>query len=197
MKTFEKIFDKVCFILEKFLFYFVSILVLAITFIVSAEIISRNLFRHSFIIVEELSMIMLAWIAAYSSGYAVHRRAHVGVDALYAKFSPKVRLVLYTLTYVVCTIFMVYIVVTSFGFAKMQMKIPLTQSRIPRGWIYYGLPTGGIFTIFFLIADLIETLVFKRDRSIRTQQDVTVEQIENYEMDEELLETMKNEEVTK
>lgn len=197
MKTFEKVFDIVCNIVEKFLFYFVSILIVTISAIVCAEIIARNLFNHSFVIVEELSMIMLAWIAAFSCGYAVRRRAHVSVDALYAKFPKQVKYALYTITYVGMLIFMIYIVDASFGFAKMQMKIPLTQSRIPRGVISYGLPYGGIFTVFFLAADLVETLILKRDRSIRTSIEVTEEEIENAEIDEDALRAMKNEEVAK
>lgn len=197
MKMFEKVFDTICLILEKFLFYFVSILIVTISGIVCAEIIARNLFNHSFVIVEELSMIMLAWIAAFSCGYAVRRRAHVSVDALYAKFPRKVKYALYIVTYVGMLIFMIYIVNSSFGFAKIQMKIPLTQSRIPRGVIYYGLPLGGIFTVFFLFADLVETLVLKRDRSIRTSTEMAEDELKNATIDEEILKTMKSEEVEK
>lgn len=178
MQKFVKVFDGICTCIEKFLFYFVSVLIVAISTLVSAEIISRNIFNHSFVIVEELSMIMLAWIAAYSCAYTLRKRGHVVVDGIFAKFSKKGRLILYTITYVGCMIFMIYIVASSFKFAKLQMKIPMTLSRIPRGWIYWGLPTGGCFTIFFFITDLIETLIFKRERSILTSMEVTLAQVE-------------------
>jgi TRAP-type C4-dicarboxylate transport system permease small subunit len=54
----------------------------------------------------------------------------------------------------------------------MQMRTPLVQSRLPRGLISMGLPVGSCFIIFFLITDLIETLVLKRRRSLMSQEEL-------------------------
>jgi TRAP-type C4-dicarboxylate transport system permease small subunit len=48
----------------------------------------------------------------------------------------------------------------------------MIQSRLPRGLINMGLPVGGCFIIFFLVTDLIETLVLKRRRSLMTQEEL-------------------------
>lgn len=57
-------------------------------------------------------------------------------------------------------------------------KIPLTITRLPKNVIYIWLPVGAVFMIFFIICDLIETLVFKDPASLMTAEEKQAQEIE-------------------
>jgi TRAP-type C4-dicarboxylate transport system permease small subunit len=169
--AFEKIFDRITNIVETIVFIISSILIMGVSLLICVEMIMRNL-GHSLIMVEELSLIGLGWISFFAGAYCFRKKGHVLVDFIYAKFPQKVKVALYTITYMVGIIFMVRIAFESRLFAIMQMRTPLIQSRLPRGLISMGLPVGSCFIIFFLITDLIETLILKRRRSLMSQEEL-------------------------
>jgi TRAP-type C4-dicarboxylate transport system permease small subunit len=171
VETFEKIFDKVANIVETIVFVISATLIMGVSLLICVEMLMRNLGR-SLIMVEELSLIGLGWISFFSGAYCFRKKGHVLVDFIYAKFPQKTKLALYTVTYTVGIIFMARIAYESRLFAIMQMRTPLIQSRLPRGFISMGLPFGSCFIIFFLITDLIETLVLKRRRSLMSQEEL-------------------------
>lgn len=181
MKRFQNIFNLILDSMEKALFYFVSVLIVLVSSIVCIEIISRNIFQFSFVMVEELTMILLGWIAYFSAAYTVRKRGHVTVDFLYEKLNFSTRKIFHVVTSIAIIIFMAYILFASWDYMQMQMKVPLTQSRIPRGYIAMGLPFGTILIIFFTIADLIETLIFQKKDSLYTSIEKVAEELEQNE----------------
>lgn len=190
MKRFENAFDLIVDFVEKFVFIIAATLIIIVSTVVSAELISRNL-GHSFIIVEELSMILLGWISFFSAAYAFRKRAHVVVDFIYAKFGTKTKVVLYTVTYIFALVFMVYIIDASIKIAVIQMNIPMTLSGLPRGLIYWGLPIGGCFIVFFIITDLIESLILKRKESLLTEEEKYTQDIEDSKDNQEVKEFLE------
>lgn len=185
MKRWENTFDVIADIVENVVFFIAAILIIIVSTIVSVELISRNL-GHSFVIVEELSMILLGWISFFAAAYAFRKRAHVVVDFIYAKFRTKTKIILYALTYIFALVFMIYIIIASTKIALVQMNIPMTLSRLPRGMIYWGLPVGGSFIVFFIITDLIETLIFKRKDSLLTEEEKYVQDLEESKDEEDI-----------
>lgn len=146
--------------------------------LVSAELLLRNVFSYSLKIVEECSFIMLSYISYMSAAYAFRKKAHVAVDFLYGKMNDRLRTVLYALTYAGSIIFLVFVVKMGYEFARSAAKIPLTISRIPKFYIYIWLPVGAVFMIFFIVCDLIETLVMKDRTSLMTTEERQVQEIE-------------------
>ena len=93
--TFKDIFEKIAWIVERIVFWFCTFLLLGITAIVCLEIFSRNIVGHSFIWVEEISMIMLGWLAYISAAYTVRKKGHVALEFLYKKFPMPARKALF------------------------------------------------------------------------------------------------------
>ena len=93
--TFKDIFEKIAWIVERIVFWFCTFLLLGITAIVCLEILSRNIVGHSFIWVEEISMIMLGWLAYISAAYTVRKKGHVALEFLYKKFPMPARKALF------------------------------------------------------------------------------------------------------
>ena len=113
-----------------------------------------------------------------SAAYAFHRRAHVAVEFVYGKLPNVARKVLYICTYVGSLIFLVFVTKIGFEFAMSAGKIPLTITRLPKNVIYIWLPVGAVFMIFFIICDLIETLVFKDPASLMPAEEKQAQEIE-------------------
>lgn len=173
----KSIFDAVVGFFETIVFVVAAICIIVLAALVSAEIIMRNL-GHSMVIIEELCFIVLGWTAFLSAAYTFRRRGHISIDFFYGKLPLTWRKIIYAVTYAGIIVFFVYIAYKGWGIANRQMMIPLTQSRLPRGLIFWGLPVGTIFCIFFMLADLAETFVFGNTASLTTQEEKQVEEIE-------------------
>lgn len=162
-----------------------ALMLLALAALVSTELICRNFFNYSLKIVEECSFIMLSYISYISAAYTFHRRSHVAVEFLYGKMPMVARRTLYTITYAGCIVFLGYVTKVGFAFAKSAGKIPLTITRLPKTWMYIWLPIGAILMIFFIVCDLVETLIFKDPTSLKTAEERQVEEIEEMLAEEE------------
>ncbi|NBK91991.1 TRAP transporter small permease subunit [bacterium 1XD21-13] len=174
----KKMYYKVVKVIETAVWGSAAIMLLALATLVSVELICRNFFDFSLKIVEECSFIMLSYISYLSAAYAFHRRAHVAVEFVYGKLPNVARKVLYICTYVGSLIFLVFVTKIGFEFAMSAGKIPLTITRLPKNVIYIWLPVGAIFMMFFIICDLIETLVFKDPTSLMTAEEKQAQEIE-------------------
>ncbi len=164
--TFKDIFEKIAWVVERIVFWFCTFLLLGITAIVCLEILSRNIVGHSFIWVEEISMIMLGWLAYISAAYTVRKKGHVALEFLYKKFPMPARKALFVIFTLGMIAFFAFIFTSGVGNAKMLSRIPLTQTRLPRGLIYSGLPVGCVLMIYFFIVDFVETIFFKQTDSL-------------------------------
>ncbi len=182
MHSFKSVMNFVLNGLEDLVFTISAILIIVLASLVSAEIILRNL-GYSMVITEEICFIFLGWTAFLAASYTFRKRGHVSVDFFYGKMSMKWRKILYAATYIGTIVFLAFIVYKGWGIAMRQMKIPLTQSRLPRGLIFWGLPVGCSISIVFLVGDLIETFLFGNDASLTTQEERQLKEIEDNRAD--------------
>ena len=173
----KSVFDSVVGFVETLVFVVSAVCIIVLAALVCAEIVMRNLGR-SMVVVEELCFILLGWTAFLSAAYTFRRRGHISIDFFYGKLPMAWRKIVYAAVYLGIIVFFVYIVHKGWGIAGRQMRIPLTQSRLPRGLIFWGLPVGTIFSIFFMLADMVETFVFGNTASLTTQEEKQVEEIE-------------------
>lgn len=171
--SFEQLFENIALVIERILFYVCSVAMVAVSSVVCLEIFSRNLFGHSFIWVEEFSLIMLGWVAFLSAAYTVRKKGHVGLEFLYKKFPMKLRKVLYVLCTLGMIAFFAFIFASSLKNCRMQMKIPFTQTRLPRGLMFMGLPVGCILMIYFFIVEFVETLFFGNQSALMVSDELT------------------------
>ncbi len=82
-----------------------SFLVMVLVSIVGYEIVSRVMFNNPTRWVHELSGFFLLACAMLGGGYALLHKAHVNVDILYSRFSPRIRAIIDLLTYMVFFLF--------------------------------------------------------------------------------------------
>ena len=72
--TFKEIFEKIAYIIEQALLIINSAALVAVSTVVFAEILSRNVFGYSFIWVEEFTLIVFGWLAFLSAAYTLRKK---------------------------------------------------------------------------------------------------------------------------
>ncbi|MFM2480471.1 TRAP transporter small permease subunit [Celerinatantimonas sp. YJH-8] len=85
----------------------IPLLMPCITFVIIFDVISRYFFNHPTIWAYDVSLFLFGYLAALGGAYAQQKRAHINVDILYLKVSPRTRQIFNTLTYLLATYFVV------------------------------------------------------------------------------------------
>lgn len=83
--------------------------------IVAFEVFSRYVLGSPTIWAYDLSLFLFGYITALGGAYAQQKRAHINVDILYLKVSPKAKSVFNLLGYVLAIFFLIIIVKVSTG----------------------------------------------------------------------------------
>lgn len=170
--TFKEIFEKIAYIIEQALLIINSAALVAVSTVVFAEILSRNVFGYSFIWVEEFTLIVFGWLAFLSAAYTLRKKGHVALEFLYKKFPMNLRKGLYVFFTIGMCLFFVYIFKSGLDNCRLQMKIPMTHTHIPRGWMYMGLPVGSILMTYFSIVEFVETIFWKDETAIKISEEL-------------------------
>lgn len=141
LKDFETHISAVCFIV--------------IGVMLTVQVISRYVFRHSFVVFEEVATQLYVLMTYTGIAAAVTKRKHLSITALPDALPFKARKVLLILENVIFMVFCAWITppflkyITSLGNAKLDV------SRIPVKYFYYIIPVCMLLTIVRLIQDSI------------------------------------------
>ncbi len=131
---------------------YISVLIIAIaTLFITAEIIARLFFNHSFQIVIQFGGYSLFIITFLSAGWVLRENAHVVVDFFVSKFQDTVRrnldLVVFFMSFILCCF--LFFESTQYAISALQrghmttypLKIPTFYLLIvmPIGWLTLGI----------------------------------------------------------
>jgi len=86
-----------------------------LAFIVAFEVFSRYILDSPTIWAFDLSLFLFGYIAALGGAYAQQKRAHINVDILYNRMTPKTRSVFNLVTYSLGIFFLLIIISMSLG----------------------------------------------------------------------------------
>lgn len=125
---------------------------------VTTQIIMRNIVGKSITAIEELVIILLTWLAATASVYALQKKSHVSVDYFVGKFSINKQKYIYIITCALLTVVCTFTGYYGLTLAKKQMIIPLAVTGWPRGILYLALPVGYFPMALVFIENIYFTL---------------------------------------
>lgn len=126
---------------------------------VSFQIISRVFTGRSFVIIEELSIFLLAWCTFLSAAYAAKKKAHIKIDFFVEKiFTENGRKILNLILNIVLLLVISYLIIISFSFVGRQMKVSMAVLPIKKGLMYLSFPVGMLFLVIFLLEDILLSL---------------------------------------
>lgn len=104
-----------------------SYLMPVLAFVVAFEVFSRYFLNKPTIWAYDLSLFLFGYIAALGGAYAQQQRAHINVDILYNKVSPRVRNIFNMLSFTLAIFFVLIICKMSIG--KFEEAIEFNYRR--------------------------------------------------------------------
>jgi TRAP-type mannitol/chloroaromatic compound transport system permease small subunit len=142
----------------------VSWLILIIMAVLLIEVALRFLFNAPTIWIHELCMHLFGFFSVLAGAYVLLHKQHVKIDIIYLQFSPRVRAVIDTVTYMV---FFMYIgAMLYYGTSLAIRAVQLNQTVSPSPWgspiwpLKIALPVAALLLLLQGLADFIRTVNF-------------------------------------
>ncbi len=165
-----KIIDKILELIEKIASALAALLLIAMLFALSVQVISRTIFNTGFAWTEESARYMMVIMVFIGAIVCTKQGIHVAVDAL-EEFLPKLTPVLKIIQTI---IFLVYCgVILKFGLEILPTAAVQTSPnmKIPMSYIYVVFPIVTVFIAIYSIRHLIG--VFRKENYGVVKDEVT------------------------
>ncbi len=137
------------------------VLMSAIVIDVTWQIFTRFILRDPSSFTEELAGFLLVWIGLLGASYALHTRAHLGIDILVAKLDGLKKQFAEVLVYSVVLLFALFILLIG-GLKLVKLTYVLNQISpaigIPMWYIYLALPLTGMLMMFYSLVFIVDAL---------------------------------------
>ncbi len=105
---------------------------------------------------EEVSLILMVWLAMLGSGLAVRAGEHLSVDVVTRQLPKRLQKGLERLVWLVVAAFGGYLVVYGFELASRTMLQTFSATQLPVGWMYSGIPVGGVLIALYSVRNLFQ-----------------------------------------
>jgi len=108
------------------------IICLGIMFLIGAlEVVSRNLFDHSFIWSQELIVLFLVWEVFMAAAHIYNKGSLINVDFLYTHLKPRGKAVVDVLVDIITAVVLLVLIYFGWQYQTVQAKFLTNALRIP------------------------------------------------------------------
>lgn len=135
---------------------------LAIVLIVSADVISRNVFKYSILWVQETSLLLIVWMTFLSMALGSEKDLHIGIEIFYKLLPASVQKVVQTLNRIIIIVIGIFLGIYGWRLSMSTWKSTLAVTKLPAGMLYLMIPAGGWTMSFFMILDLLGFKEYKK-----------------------------------
>ncbi len=169
----EKLTKGITKILSFILIVLMAVMVLDVTW----QVITRFIMKNPSSFTEELAGFLLIWIGLLGASYALHTRAHLGIDVLTFKLIGVKKQAVEILIYTIVLLFAFFVMVIG-GFRLVNLTFTLNQISpamgLKMGYVYLVIPVTGILFIYYSI-DFIVQAIKKKPSVVEKQHVSTVD----------------------
>ena len=139
----------------------VALLLLGIVAIISWQVIARYLPgirvpRWT----EEISLILMVWLSMLGSGLAVRAGEHLAIDIVIRQFPRGFRRTFMRFIWLLVAGFGLYLAWYGYELAQRTMSQTFSATKLPIGWMYLGLPLGGVLIVLYALRNAINQAEF-------------------------------------
>lgn len=161
----EKIRDliiKLFNIIYRIMFEYSKYVLVAIVFIVSAQVIARNAFNTSIMWSQELSLLLIVWMTFISMAIGTEKNLHIGVELFYSFMPKPIQKLCDGINNVVVMSIGIFLGVYGYRLVISTMNSTLAATKLPAGILYLMIPVGGWCIFFFKLLDCLGWKKFKK-----------------------------------
>jgi C4-dicarboxylate transporter DctQ subunit len=138
----------------------ISLLLVAMTLLVFADVVLRFGFNTGMIWSEELTLHLSAWFVLFGASYGLKVGAHIGVDALVRQFSPLGQRVLTGIAVVLSLIYCGLFMYGSWVYLSKMKKIGIELEDLPiPTWIAHGILLIGFILLSIRLLALLWAVI--------------------------------------
>lgn len=119
--------------------------------LVFLNVVTRYVFNHSIIWVEELTQIQMIWVAYLGAGLALREGRHVSVDSLQDLLPAALQRLLRTLIALALALFMLVLLVLGVQIAAFTWSQETPVMGLPTGLPYLAIPIGAAGVLLHLL----------------------------------------------
>ncbi len=135
-----------------------SVILLTMTLVVTLQVVCRYFLGASLVWSEELSRYGLVWITFLGGSIALKKRAHMALQALVDKLSPKPRKVVQIFTLFTIMGFLTIATVKGVQLAIFNLKQHSPAMGVPMGVVYSAIPAGCLLMMVHAAEQLVALL---------------------------------------
>lgn len=145
-KVLQKIF--------KLLEIYSKIVVFAVVFIISAQVVARKFLHSSIWWSEEVALLLMVWVAFIATAIGVAKGIHIRIEMVYKKFPRKVQVCLTWLEYIITLFIGLLMVIYGIKLVKSTLHSTLPTTKWPSFLLYLMIPVSGFFFIYCTILNM-------------------------------------------
>lgn len=127
---------------------------LAIVFVVSAQVFSRKFLGASIQWSEEVARLLMVWMAFISMAIGIQKGLHVCIEIFYNKFPRVLRSVIAKTNEVIMCICGVVMVIYGLRLIASTSTSTLSATQWPASTLYLMIPVSGLFIFYFSSIEL-------------------------------------------
>lgn len=126
---------------------------LAIVFLVSAEVISRKFLGTSIRWSEEVALFFMVWMAFISMAIGVQKHLHIAIEYFYDRLPAALAKIVAKLDILVVFGIGVIMLIYGSNLVQVTMSSTLPATNWPAGTLYLMIPVSGVFIIYFSLLE--------------------------------------------
>lgn len=132
-----------------------KLVLLVIVVIVTAQVFCRKVLGTSIRWSEEVTLVLMVWMAFISMAIGVEKNLHISIEMLFKKFPKPVQKVLDFINNLLILIVGVVLVISGISLIQFTSTSTLPATQWPACTLYLMLPVGGFFIVYFSLLRLL------------------------------------------
>lgn len=135
-----------------------AVLLAGVVLLVVYQVYLRYFLRHSPRWTEEIALLLMVWLAMVGAALVHRHREHVAVELVVQALPAGARRGVGRLVELLVLAFGVFMVLEGWRLTRASMSQVLAGSQLPIGYLYLGIPIGGLALSAIALAQLVGLL---------------------------------------
>lgn len=138
--------------------YVGTICFFVLTIMLTLQVISRYVLKHSFTWMEEFATIMFVWMIYLGVSAAVTHRKHLRIDFVLNLVPFKVKRAMLIISNVIFAAFNVYVTIVMMDVIRLLGTSQTTMLHLPQGVVYSVIPLSLVISCIRLVQDTVQLM---------------------------------------
>lgn len=147
--------EKLKVLVSSLLKWILTFMLLALSLVTFAQIISRYFFKFPLVWAEEFALLMMVWITFLGSALILEKLEHISIDFLVDRFNERVQSVVFIIGYSFVLVLNMVFVIGGWEVIQTTKHSVLPGMNVSVAWLYSAVFIGGLLSSLIILGHLI------------------------------------------